>query len=183
MNYVLPTESISFNFRAVALYNGTFINTTDGTYNYIMALDRGKYIELRYSDRIYAVSSNKAILVIAYGITGYNKGDYFVTAVPAISQYCNQYLFNVDGNVDYLTIITPTEYQNQFVFFEAYVPSWERVYYVDMNGTQYFVANMKVERSEAFRKLSLLNTNATFGGFLIQNSFPHHYMNPLGICM
>ena len=165
--FIIPLGSNSLHFRAVALNNGTVVEATSDSHSYIMALDKGEYIQSRPKSHAIGLSSNKPILVIRY----YSKWIYndvnrpTVAPVVAFSQYCNGYLFETDSDSD-LTVVVSSDYENEFVFHEKDIPWWRQVSYISMNGTQYFVAKTEIAKSESFRQMSLRNPNSTFGGYL-----------------
>ena len=171
--YITHPDRTRAYITAVALDNGTIIEVSRGSRTYNMMVDEGEYIQSEIYDSVIALNSNKNLLVTRYKQPTHNNSQPAIAPVPALSHYCNGYVFEQDSD-RYLNVVVESDRKDEFMFHERDVPYWQRMSYIVMNGTEYFVAQTMFTKGEKFRKIHLRNRNAKFGGFLD--------IVPLGIC-
>ena len=187
--YIVPGLPISHSFGVSASQNGTNIDMDHRSDNFPVVRVLANRGELRQTDMVtsaLALNSNKPITVMQYG----DDDNCFMTTVPAVSQFANDYTFFVPDveYKHYVTIIVSSSFEDGiFIFDEMNIPVLTSKSTVSLNGDVYTIATLRLKTPGQHRILLTSTNNGVFGG-IVHGLFSSDqsirtYAHPLGMLL
>ena len=175
--YILPDvvkDIGTLHFRIFASIESTNVHTYLNSKRFTLNLNRGTYIQSTQTSGPIVLYANKPIMVMLYG-PYYN---YFLTTIPAISQFSNTCSFYVPKNSpstsDKVIIFIKNDDLAGLIFKGRSFPELKETQFTMVDGLTYAILTFELHLTGSYY-ITHTSAAARFGGFVFgtNDRLPH----------
>ena len=175
--YILPDvvkDIGTLHFLVFASNEDTNVHTFINTKSVTLTLSRGTYMQSTQLSGPIVLYANKPIMVM---LTGLNY-EYFLTTIPAISQFANACSFYVPNDVyttsNAVVIFIKDDDLVGLTFNGRSFPEWLKTQYTTVDGVKYAIVTWKLLLLGPYY-ITHTSAAARFGGFVFGTNDQHQY--------
>ena len=175
--YILPDviEDIgTLHFRVFASNDNTNVHTFMNSESVTLNLSRGTYMQSTQLSGPIVLYANKPIMVMLSGL----NYDYFLTTIPAISQFanaCSFYLPNHVYSTSHAVVIFIKQVDLAGLTFNGRsFPEWKKTQYASLDGVEYAIVTWELLSVGSYY-VTHTSAAARFGGFVFATNAQQRY--------